>query len=197
MRACIQGRNHGASRRASRGFTMVELLTVTILFAIITMAALPILTQWVQRYQAIDQVRSLHLALNTARNKALIDQRAVTVCPMLNNRCVEDWNWDLSVFIDTNNNLELDINETIYLNINSNRRIGNWITRGSTGNRIRFNYMGHAYNHSTTFVFCPESDNLNHARQVIISFQGRIRTQKYLSRAGSPYSNLGNLTCNV
>ena len=180
-----------------RGFTLTELLMTTAVFGIIITVAAPSLINISDNHNSNSSVTHMRKVLTSARNIALSNNQKVTVCPNINGICNNNWQNKLSVFIDSNNNKKIDNEETLYLTASNENTSGTWLIRNTATNSIQFNEQGHAFGSATTFLYCPSSMQNRYARQLIISFQGRIRSDYYLSNNGTPYASLGNFNCPV
>jgi len=178
-----------------RGFTLIELVASTATLAIILSAGTPALISMIENHYATTSLSSLRTTLMSARNIALINTQETTVCPMKNDACVNDWNQPLAVFADINSNLELEPNESLHLIVSNEIHRGHWQKKRSSMYYIKFSPQGHAFSSATTFLYCPDSGKGTHAKQLVISFQGRIRTNSYLSSGGAPYAALAPLSC--
>jgi prepilin-type N-terminal cleavage/methylation domain-containing protein len=99
--------------RNNKGFTLVEVMVAVAMLGIITMIALPRLNLFLARMQVDNEVSTLHRLLLTARNVAISESTNVTLCPLVANNCVNNWQNQLTVFIDLNNNQILDAGERV------------------------------------------------------------------------------------
>jgi prepilin-type N-terminal cleavage/methylation domain len=178
-----------------KGFTIIELLVSTTIIGILLSAAAPSLNLLFDRFHARYALSSLRDAFTHARTLALKSGASITVCPMQTTQCGHDWDQPLAIFMDLNQNLRLDPNETLHVSISNQITHGYWQKKKSKNNYIRFNPLGHAFSSATSFVYCPNSGRNDYAKQLVISFQGRIRTNHYLSSRGTPYAALAPLSC--
>lgn len=178
-----------------RGFTLVEFITATTILALIFSIGLPNLADIHDKYQASTSVSQFRKVLAGARSIALNKSQKVTVCPYINNQCSNNWQNPIMVFLDLNQDLKLNTNESMLMSSSNENNHGKWIIRTPSTSSIIFNERGHAFGSATTFLYCPASGENKHARQLIISFQGRIRSDYYLSNQGTPYASLGDFNC--
>lgn len=112
----LSGANHmshaiasagSAPRRASRGFTLVELLITIALVAILTAIALPSFGTVIRNNRITTQTNDLISAFTLARNEAVTRSRGVSVCAADTRNGVpaecgdsSDWEHGWVVFID-------------------------------------------------------------------------------------------------
>ncbi len=178
-----------------RGFTLIELLITTTILSVLLSVGIPSFRGMVENQQAKTSLSVLRKTLHQARTIALEQMRAIIVCPMQNNNCVNDWGQPLAVFTDINNNYQLDSNESLHLKLSNEDPHGYWQKKRASQNYIRFNSRGHAFSSATTFLYCPNSGKTSYAKQLIINFQGRIRIDTYLNHLGTPHPNVHPLSC--
>lgn len=80
---------------ASRGFTLIELMITIAVITIALMLAVPSFSSILANHRQVSVVNSLVNTLQYARNSALRDREAATVCPLTNPAstvCTGDWN---------------------------------------------------------------------------------------------------------
>lgn len=178
-----------------RGFTLIELTISLAILAIILTAALPTFREIQDRHATDTSTRQMKRTLMHARIWALENEKMATLCPMNDNICQSDWTQPLTIFEDKNRNLIKDENEYLAYKLYNHAPRGIWLKKRQAENYIKFDEKGHAFSSATTFIYCPNSQENKHARQVVLSFQGRIRSDHYLSSRGTPYASLGDLNC--
>ena len=178
-----------------RGFTLIELIATTAIVATMLTVGVPSFKNLLENHHAKISLFTLRQTLQKARIFALKKGQKTLVCPIKNKQCVDDWSQPLAVFSDLNNNLTLDANEDLLVKVSNNVAYGYWQKKKATQSYIKFNNLGHAFGSATTFLYCPNSGSNNFAKQLVINFQGRIRTNSYLNTLGTPYSNVTPLIC--
>ncbi|EAT11141.1 prepilin-type N-terminal cleavage/methylation domain-containing protein [Bermanella marisrubri] len=178
----------------SKGFTLLELMVATAILGIMASVALPNLSSLIDRYSTSANVRAFMQTLKFARYHALKSGTDITLCPVNGSICTDNWNKPIRVFQDRNRNQRVNAGEEILMSSHIPIDQNSVITRSGTGNHLRFNWKGHAFGSATTFVICAR-ENHQASRQVILNFQGRVRSRGYLSRNGTPYASLGSLAC--
>jgi len=178
-----------------RGFTLIELIVTTAIMAIMVSVGVPSFKNIMDDHKARISISTLRQTLQKTRNLALQKGQYALVCPLENKRCVGDWSLPLSIFNDINSNLTLDDNEQLHVQVSNQSNYGYWQKKRVKQNYIKFSPLGHAYGSATTFLYCPNSKNEDIAKQLVINFQGRIRTNSYLNSDGTPYANVAPLSC--
>ncbi len=85
----VSGREARCGYRRGRGFSIVEMLVVTVLVASSAMAAAPLLSAWHARDRVDAAARALLAGLTLARGEAIARGVRVVVCPALDGaRCL-------------------------------------------------------------------------------------------------------------
>jgi type IV fimbrial biogenesis protein FimT len=178
-----------------RGFTLVELIISIMIFSIIISVGVPSFLNMQDRFSTDFAKGRMQKTLLAARAWALANRKPIIVCPMLDGKCSSSWNDPLTSFYDKNDNLSLDDDELLIFQLPDHSPRGSWSKKKEKQNYIKFNAQGHAFSSATTLLYCPDSGNHQNAKQLIISFQGRIRSNNYLSSRGTPYASLAPLQC--
>lgn len=178
-----------------RGFTLLELMISIMILSIIVAVSIPSFTNIQDRFATDFAKGRMQKTLLAARSWALANRKPILVCPMLDGICSSSWNDPLTTFYDLNDNLALDNDEQLIFQLPEHSPRGSWSKKRANENYIKFNEQGHAFSSATTLLYCPSSGNHQNARQLVISFQGRIRTNNYLSSRGTPYASLAPLKC--
>lgn len=178
-----------------RGFTLLELLLATAILSLIVTVGVPSISHIMDRSESNNNVSQFRRILTSARTIALSKSQATTACPIINQKCSNDWRQPIAVFVDENNNEEIDDGETWLLTGSNESKKGIWLPRNPDTKKVVFNERGHAFGSAMTFLYCPISGNYQYARQLIINFQGRIRSDQYLSNRGTPYASLRGFNC--
>ena len=172
------------------GFTLIELMVSTVILSLLLSVAMPSLINISDQHYSNSSVSQFRKVLTSARALALNSNKKITICPNIRGICNNNWQNPLSVFLDTNNNEIIDAGETLFLTASNENTRGNWLNRNTNTTSIKFNEQGHAFGSAT-----PASRKNQYARQLVISFQGRIRSDYYLSSRGTPYARLGGFNC--
>ena len=178
-----------------RGFTLIELIIVTAILSTTLSVGIPNFRAMLENHHARISLYTLRKILHKSRILALEYRIKVTVCPLKEKQCSNDWSNPLIAFNDINSDQVLDDNERVFMSVQNTMHYGFWQKKKATQSYINFTPLGHAFGSATTFLYCPNSGYDSAGKQLVISFQGRVRTNSYLSNRGTPYANLAPLSC--
>jgi len=178
-----------------RGFTLIELMVTLVVFGMVIGVGVPKLLKFIDYHKSASSINSFIRVLRLGRLYSLENRRSYTVCALKNDLCSRSWQGEYTVFEDINHNAVLDDDETVVWNASDLSEYGEWTKKRDSQAYVRFDESGHAFSSATTFLYCPDSQLQEHARQVIINFQGRIRIQSYLTSRGTPYASARPLHC--
>ena len=157
-----------------RGFTLIELLVTLAIVAIVAVIAAPSLQNFVLNNRIRTQATALTTSLVLARTEAINRSTRVVTCPGSASGCNgTQWESGWVVFVDTNNDAVLDVDETqLELHVALD---GNNTLRGTTdvGDYVSFDYAGRAQ--SGTFVLCDQRGFGDHALAINVLATGRSR----------------------
>lgn len=173
-------------RRASRGWTLAELLCGVGLTSVMVALALPSFAGALARSEQRGLVNDLFSDLALARSEAIQHGKRVVMCKSSDqSTCLHESTWQEGwiVFVDANNNAQHDASETL-LQVRS--AIGSrWRL---TGNGSMSKYVSYHPNGRTrqinggfqagTFKLCDSRSTLKGDARVIISATGRPRIER-------------------
>ena len=170
------------SYNRSQGFTLIELLVTLAILAIVAVIAAPSLQSFVLNNRIRSQAAALTSSLAFARTEAITRSTRVVTCPGSASGCNDTQQWESGwvVFVDTNNDAVLDVDETqLELHVALD---GNNTLRGTTDVRdyVSFDYDGRAQQingdaQSGTFVLCDQRGFGDHALAINVLATGRSR----------------------
>lgn len=164
--------------RASRGYTLLELMIVLGIASIVVVFATPAFTNTLESLRGEQTATDLFTALALARSAAIQhDQYAVVCAEDKNGQCGTHWPDGFMVFIDENNSTTLDSHETVLQHFPA-AKAGSTITLKLFTNKDRVTYLPDGrLKHFTagSFTYCPADKNTRHARHILVNRTGRAR----------------------
>jgi len=174
-------------RRREGGLTLIEILIALTVISILLTVAVPALQNFITRNRMSSEVNAFVASLHLARSEAVKRLHNVKLCPTTDfATCSGDTNWEPGwmVFLDTNDDGEVDTDSDVVLQQNpalpSRFRI--------VGDRGRleteFQPTGQAGGSNNTFQFCDTGEVAN-TRKVYLSTTGRVRVAT-LTTTGCP-----------
>lgn len=154
------------------GVTLIELIvTLSISTTLLTIGA-PSFIDLSDQIRADSNIRKIQQTLQLARNAAISYGYRVTACPLVDNRCTENWQKGITVFIDTGTVNILDANDRI---INMTGEFDERDFLDYNRSSVKFQPDGLASGSNGTFKYCPRTYNSQYSRAVIINQAGRVR----------------------
>jgi len=176
---------HHHSSLKHNGFTIVELMISIAVLGIIIAIAMPSLTTFIVGMRVDNEISQLHRLILTARNTAISMEQNVTLCPLnSSNTCSTNWDEELSVFIDLNNNnkYESASNEQL-IKVKQAANIDDTLTY--TGfSRITFAPTGQLSSAlNSMFRYCPNG-YADLSRAVVVTRSGRSYQSSDLDNDG-------------
>lgn len=155
-----------------KGFSLIELMTSLSILTILLTGGIPSLTDFYTQHRADSSIRIIQQTLQFARNQAITLNRTVTACAVIDEKCVQNWQVGLTVFIDTNSNNQLDDSDK-KLYITNAFDPKDTVKYNRTA--IRFQPDGLASGTNGTLKYCPSSATSPYSRAVVINQAGRVR----------------------
>ena len=160
------------------GFTLLELIITLSITAILISAGIPGLSQLINNYKIDNKYQRLMTLVQYARAESVNYQSQVLLCPTTNEvNCIDQWNENLMVFIDKNNDEERNENEDIFRIIEKTVNDPIQLHRSLSGSRryLRFKPDGSTGNQNGRLTFCHTSEGKLYAKQLVIYMTGRVR----------------------
>jgi Tfp pilus assembly protein FimT len=171
----------------------------TTILAILTAIVIPNFTSFIVKVRVDNEISQLHRLLMVARNSAISYGQNVTVCPLAEDQtCTDNWQGDLTVFIDANNDQIFSLNTNdklirLKMAIKDNDKLQYGIRR----NRIIFSPTGRTtgWGSNGTFKYCPETYN-EYSRAIVIAMSGRFYLSTDANNDGLEETRNGaNINC--
>lgn len=167
-------------RLQPRGFTLIELMVTMALLAIVVSIGVPSFTDTLRAWQRDSATRAFISHVQMARSEAIKSSRRVVICTSADGAgCVGDTNWMQGwiVFIDQDNDTNLDAGETIIATRGASVGL---VRMQSTNNRSNFFFLpsGLMPARQSTLRIEPRGSNSLQQNAVTISNTGRTRVSK-------------------
>ena len=96
-----------------KGFTLLELLITLGIVAIASTIALASMSALMNDSKGENYMRELVKSINFSRVQAVSSGQTVTLCPIVEGICANDWTKDITVFVDASNNRVLGTNTVL------------------------------------------------------------------------------------
>ncbi|SQH75673.1 Prepilin-type N-terminal cleavage/methylation domain-containing protein [Shewanella benthica] len=161
--------------KINNGFTLVELMTILVISTSLISIAVPNFNSLYDHFRADSSIRVIQQTLQMARNTAISYGVRVTVCPITENECSEDWTIGITVFIDSGASNVIDGQDEILFKT-ARFYHNDFVTYNRSA--IRFQADGLASGTNGTLKYCPSSTMSQYSKAVIINQSGRIRFSK-------------------
>jgi len=170
-----------AYHRASRGFTLLELLVTVTAGVVLLALAPPSFIELIRGVRLKSQMYDFNGALELARSEAVKRGTWVTLCKSANQTSCgtggTQWENGWIVFVDKNNNQTVDVGEDAPLRT-AGALVAGYTMRAPSASTlagyITFNAKG-VSSAGGQFVLCKDAQ-INPARAVLVSLAGRITT---------------------
>lgn len=174
-----------------QGFSLIEIMVMLSVAAILYFIALPSTFAFLDAYKVRQEISQLQSILSNARQLAIFNQTRVRLCPLgVNNSCGQNWNDELVLFSDPNNNRQIDVGEKIYMRIVKNKS-NKEVRAFNNSNGISFNAQGFAGYAVGTLSYCFNGKQPLGAA-FTISRVGRVRVESNSSLGGGVLPRLAN-----
>ncbi|MDG0968507.1 MAG: GspH/FimT family pseudopilin [Porticoccaceae bacterium] len=156
------------------GFTLLELLFCLAIISILVSLSFSSNTAAVADQKIISQIYDIRNALKLAQTLAITRGETVTACLIdVNGHCVSENGDAIAVFIDTNDNHQLDNSEIV---VSEAVISGTTVVLSASGHNksyVRFKPVGSAME-SGNFLVCNDNPALGTGRKVVFYYSGRI-----------------------
>ena len=162
------------SNTGFKGFTLIELIVSISITSILVAIAVPNFNEFIIKMRVDNEISKLHRMLLITRNAAINSGQKTIICPLDNSlQCTTQWQNELSVFVDVNNNKQFDANENI-IRIRAEINIGDKLIYGKNRNKITFKPTGQLSGLANgTFRYCPQ-DHKKNSRGIVVARSGRV-----------------------
>jgi len=163
--------------KGNLGVTLLELITSVSIASILTTVALPSLNEFIIKLRVNNEISMLQRSLLTTRNYAINTDNNVIMCPLTNSGdCSSDWQAEISVFIDLNNNKRFDKNENERIVATKEAiTLGDKLVYGKGRTKVIYKPTGHLSGLSNgTFRYCPKGFPTTLSRGIVVARSGRL-----------------------
>jgi Tfp pilus assembly protein FimT len=142
-----------------------------------------------------NEISTLHRMLNMTRNAAINSGQKAIICPLdVSFQCTDQWQNELSVFIDVNDNKKFDTNEKV-IRIRAEINASDRLIYGKSRNKITFKPTGQLSGLANgTFRYCPLNHE-EHSRGIVVARSGRLYQSSDIDNDGID-ENRGNKEIN-
>jgi type IV fimbrial biogenesis protein FimT len=184
-----------ASNTSFKGFTLIELIVSVSILSILAAIVVPNLNQFIIKMRVDNEISHLHRMLLITRNAAINSGHKAILCPLNNSlQCTTQWQNELSVFIDVNNNKMFDTNEKVS-RVRSAIVVGDKLIYGKGRNKITYQPTGQLSGLANgTFRYCPQN-NKKLSRGIVVARSGRVYQSSDIDNDGID-ENRGNKEIN-
>ncbi|WP_418141424.1 GspH/FimT family pseudopilin [Marinobacter sp. MA] len=159
----------------SRGFTLVELLITLAILIIAAGIAVPAFSSLSLSNARTSSVNSYFGAFAFARYQAVKTRAITAICPLdEENKCVDDWNRQVSIFPDVDRDQRPDDN-TIWRVINPRSSRLRVHSRTAGSGSFHFGPDGIVYGGTGSLVICPDDVSSGQMTYIAVSRGGRAR----------------------
>ncbi|WP_448211404.1 GspH/FimT family pseudopilin [Colwellia sp. MEBiC06753] len=182
------------SNSGKSGFTLIELLVTIAILAIVIAIGVPSLSTFIVKMRVDSQIAEINRLILTARNTAINSGKYVTVCPLAANQCTNNWQNQVSVFINSANDFDnakaFDANNEDLIKVKNADTSGD-TTKSNTA-QIIYAPTGRLVQGATyTINYCPKSD-ASLSRGITVTASGRTYISQDTDNDGKDEDRGGN-----
>ena len=172
-----QSKSHVFPFWSQRAFSLHETIVTLAVVGTVATIAVPSFQKLVSSQRIAGAVNTLITALYLTRSEAIKRGEAAVLCPSRDARgCTNggrDWEEGYLLYVDRNDNREVDANEPVIQVFGATHRVR--LQNTSRHDHVRYKANGMATLTNATFIFC-DIHGRSAPKAVIISNSGRART---------------------
>jgi len=193
--------------KQQNGFTLIELMVAVAIMGLMMMIAIPSMNEWQAEMRIDNEISMLHRTILTTRNTAINLEQPVTMCPLVNNTCTNDWTKEVTVFVDLDNDGKLETGVSIDLDNDGTMetlnetiiRVKDPIRSGDNlvfaRDKVVYQPTGQASASNATFNYCA-AQYPDKNRGIVISLRGRAYVTSDYDGDGLDETRTGSdITC--
>ncbi len=154
--------------QSTRGFTLLELIIVVTISIILLTIAVPGFQTLIENNRLTSVAASIKNNLAFARSQAVSLANFVTVCPLEDNQCTDNWINGIDIFIDSDRDGDFDSGEVL-LKSGENFNLNGELVFPS--NRVTYTPDGLISGNSANFRYCTGNSRVG----VNIAYSGRAK----------------------
>lgn len=154
------------------GFSLIELVTTLSISTLLLSIGVPTFTDITDSIRADSNIKTIQQTLVFARNTAINYGYRVTVCPLIDGQCHEDWQKGISVFTDSGTAETLDLNDKVIMTLDEFDS-QDFIKYNRSS--VKFQPDGLASGANGTFKYCPRTVDSKNSKAVVVNQAGRVR----------------------
>jgi type IV fimbrial biogenesis protein FimT len=159
------------------GFTLLELVIIIAILGIVSSLAVQGWGAALERSRHRTILDTYHNFFAFARWAAASKRSFVTICPLSEeNKCVDDWQRPVSIFLDANNDKQPD-NGQILKQMQPVKSPFSMRSRTAGRGYFQFNEKGFAYGSLGSLVLCPANPETATMTYMAVNMAGRFRVQ--------------------
>lgn len=179
--------------RGVRGVTLLELMISVAIISILVTVVGPNARDLLLRNRITAQINELSGVVQYARHTAIDQQVDTVVCPTADfASCSTDWHLAKMVFADWDGSGDLNGDEEI---LAATDQLAGGLNMTGPNLALVFNVSG-AANTAATLLICPDDNDQEFARALLLSLQGRVRVSQDDNHDGIHEDLQGNaLSC--
>ena len=159
------------------GFSLLELVITIVILSIAAGFTSQAWGWWVNKTRHRAILENYYTLFAFARWSAASHRSLVTVCPLSDkNRCVDDWQQPVSVFLDSDNDKTPDGDQVLR---QLTADLGNYTLKSRTAGRgyFQFNSKGMTHGAMGSLVLCPLDPKKGVMSYMPVNIAGRFRVE--------------------
>lgn len=152
----------------TRGFTLIEVMVVLVISVILVTMAIPSFKSLLQENRLMAVSNTIKNDILFARNQSISYLNYVTVCPLKNNACSDNWEDGMDIFIDSGTRGTFDDDDVL---LKKGEQFNSADTLVYPAASITFTPDGQITGSSEIFRYCTDADRVG----VSVAYSGRAK----------------------